>query len=251
MTKKINERVEEGQYSYGLVLSLKDSAIIEMAAYAGYDFVRIDCEHDLFDHSTIANMISIANLLNTSIIVRISSLNDIPRLLDFGASGVVVPSINNKEEAINAVNFVKYAPLGSRGMFGNARYLKYGKENLKENLRKANDEISLTIQIETKEGLDNIDEILSVEGIDMVATGKGDLSQALGYAGEPNHSRVLAAEDFIIKKTLKYGKIPNILASTPERVDMLKKQGVRCFSVGRDTVITIMALKNHLSLFKK
>ncbi len=87
----------------------------------------------------------------------------------------------------------------------------------------------LVAQIEDKQGVDNIDEILALEGIDMVATGKNDLSQSYGHPGNPQHPDVLAAEERVIAKALEYGKIPTLLANSKERVEYLKTLGARCF----------------------
>ena len=248
MEKNLKGRVKSGLFSYGLMLGYADPLIVEMAAYAGFDFIRIDCEHEMIDISAVKNMIITANHLNLPVIVRLSTLDDITRLLDFGVSGVIVPSVNSKEQAIEAVNLVKYGPIGARGMSGSARYLKYGETKL--NPEEANERTLLVIQIETQEALNNINEILSVDGIDMVATGRGDLSQSLGYIGQPTHPKVIEAEDYVITQALKHNKIPNLLANTPERVSELKQKGVYCYSIGRDTEIIYKALKNHISLYK-
>lgn len=84
----------------------------------------------------------------------------------------------------------------------------------------------------------------------MVATGKADISQALGVAGQKDHPDVLEAEAFIVKKALEYGKIPTLKAETPKRVAELKEMGVNCFLVGRDESLAHKALKNHLSAFR-
>jgi 4-hydroxy-2-oxoheptanedioate aldolase len=250
MTKNIKERAKKGLVSYGMYINLLDPASIEMAAYAGYDYVRIDCEHMLYDNLTLTNLIRTANLLDIPVQVRVPGLDDVSRLLDFGVSAIVVPHVCSKEVAMKAVNAVKYAPLGRRGMFGNARYLDYGDIKINDHLQKVNDEVSLIVQIEDKGGLENIDEIMSLEGIDMVATGKGDLSQALGFPGQTSHPKVLEAESLVIKKALDYGKAPILLAKTPERVAELKEMGVFCFGICRDTVLLYNSIKGHIVKFK-
>lgn len=251
MEKNLRARAKAGQISYGLMLSMSDPAVVEMAALAGYDYVRLDCEHTLFDYSTMVDMIRTANLLNLPIMVRISSQDDVTRLLDAGISGIMMPGVNNKAEAINAVNLVKYAPLGARGMFKGSRAYKYGDVDLTAAVsEEVNKQISLIIQIESKEGLDNIDEILSVDGIDFVATGRNDLSQSLGLIGQATHPKVMAAEELVIKKCVQYGKFPNLLASSPARVAELKKMGVVTFTVHRDTNMLYESMKKNIASFK-
>lgn len=238
------------QVTLGLYIATTDPAIVEMAAYAGFDFVRIDCEHMLFDKSVVANMIRTANNIGLPIFVRVAGLDDITGLLDFGASGIIIPGITNKQEAIEAVNLVKYAPLGARGMSTCGRSLQYGNVAAKEYRSQANEKISLLIQLESKEALKNIDEILSVDGIDMVATGKNDLSQALGVMGQTSHPEVIEAENNVIAKALEHGKIPALMGDTPERVDELIKRGVFCVTVGYDTKLILKALKEYIARFK-
>lgn len=246
----IKERAK-GLTSFGLYINILDPAIVEMAVLAGFDFIRIDCEHMIFDNSTLVHMIRTANLLDMPVQLRVSSLNDVSSLLDFGVSGIMVPHVDSRERAIEAVNAVKYGTLGRRGMFGNARYLKYGDMKLSNCIEAVNDEICLIVQIEDKEGLENIDDILSVDGVDMVATGKNDLSQSLGIPGQPGHPDVISAENFVIQKALEHNKIPTLLANTPERMKELKDKGVLCFVTGRDTVLLYNSLKNNISQYIK
>ena len=246
----LKERIKQGDVVYGLYVNIADPTIVEIAYYAGYDFIRIDCEHILFDLSTVANMIGIADNIGIPVFVRVSDESDITKLLDVGASGIIVPHVSSKESAINAVNMTKFAPLGERGIFGASRAMKYGIENISDFINRANDEVSVVIQIEDKEALENIDDILSVEGIDMVATGKNDLSQSLGVPGQANHKIVLEAEEKVIKKTIAYGKIPTIIARTQERATELIEKGVYCISMGPDTSILLKSLKDYLSYIK-
>ena len=250
MDKNFKEHIKNSQNSFGLYIAMTDPAIVEMAAYAGFDFVRVDCEHMLFDKSTVAEMIRTANNIGLPVFVRVSSLEDITGLLDFGASGIIVPGIKNKEEAQQVVNLAKYAPLGERGMSTCARCLKYGDIAGKDYRAGANDLISIVLQLESKEALENIDEILSVEGIDMIATGKNDLSQAFGVIGQASHPMVIEAENNVVKKTLEYGKIPALMATTPDRVAELIKKGVYCITIGYDTKLIFKALKEYIGKFK-
>ena len=106
------------------------------------------------------------------------------------------------------------------------------------------------MQIEDKAGLEHIDEILSVPGIDMVATGKNDLAQALGIPGQNTHPDVIAAEDMVIRKALEYGKYPTLLVKNKKRIQELYDKGVRCFSLARDESLLFSAMKDKVSELK-
>ena len=144
----------------------------------------------------------------------------------------------------------KYAPYGQRGMTGSSRALNFGEFELNDYASWANDDVSLIVQIEDKAGLEHIDEILSVPGIDMVATGKNDLAQALGVPGQNNHPDVIAAEDMVIRKALEHGKYPTLMVKSTKRIAELYEKGVRCFSLGRDESLLFGAMKDNLAALK-
>lgn len=247
MRKNIKERARKGIPSFGLNLGICDPVVVEMAARAGYDFVRIDCEHMLFDNGTVIEMIRTARLLDLPLQLRVPDLANASSLLDLGASGLMVPHTSSRERALEAVKATKYAPYGERGMSGAARVLNYGELKLNDYAQWANDDVALIVQIEDKAGLDNIDDILSVEGVDMVATGKNDLSQALGVPGQNAHPDVIAAEDMVIRKAVAHGKIPTLLVKNRKRIDELKAKGVCCFTIARDETLLFDAMKGKLA----
>lgn len=246
MRKNIKERAAAGLCSYGLNIGLSDPVVVEMAARAGYDFIRIDCEHMLFDNGTLMNMIRTARLLDLPVQLRVPDLSNASALLDLGASGLMVPHTASRAIAEQAVQATKYAPYGQRGMSGASRALNFGQYKMSDYSTWANDDVTLIVQIEDKAGLENIDDILSVPGIDMVATGKNDLSQALGLPGQNSHPDVLAAEDLVIRKALEYGKYPTLLVKTKKRIQELKAKGVLCFSLARDETLLFSAMKDSL-----
>lgn len=250
MRKNIKERAAAGLCSYGLNIAVSDPVVIEMASRAGYDFVRIDCEHMLFDNGTLMNMIRAARLLDMPVQLRVPNLGQASALLDLGASGLMVPHTSSRAIAEEAVKMVKYAPLGERGMTGSSRALNFGQYKLGNYSTWANDDVALIVQIEDKAGLENIDDILSVPGIDMVATGKNDLSQALGIPGQNTHPDVIAAEDMVIRKALEHGKYPTLLVKSKKRIQELYDKGVRCFSLSRDESLLFTAMKDKLSELK-
>jgi 2-keto-3-deoxy-L-rhamnonate aldolase RhmA len=245
------ERIRHNKCSFGLNISFVDPVILECAKQAGYDFVRLDCEHILFDKTTITTMLREARLLELPLQIRVPSLTDVTALLDMGAIGIMVPHLESESSAKAAVQAVKYAPLGDRGMTGAARVLGLGRIALKDYVAKANAEIVLIGQIESQEGLTNIDAILAVPGLDMVATGRNDLSQALGVPGQNTHPKVLAAEDLIIQKALAAGKQPTILVKNTTRLQELYRKGVRCFSIERDDLLFTKAAKAHLEIMQE
>ena len=250
MKKNLKSEAALGRNTYGMYITMADTSIIEMAAYAGYDFVRIDCEHYLYSAETLANMIGMANAMGLAVHIRVGSINEITRVLEAGADGVIVPHVSAKETAVKAVNAVKFSPIGERGMYNGYRCLKYGGVDQLDYIRSANSSVLLTVQIEDCEALDHIDDILSVSGIDMVSSGKSDLSQSLGHIGQANHPEVLAAEDYIAKKAIAHGINPSFLTSSPDRIAYLQSLGVHSFTVSRDRKILVDGMNSSIKRYR-
>lgn len=250
MKKNLKAEAALGRNTYGMYITMADASIIEMAAYAGFDFVRIDCEHYLYSAETLVSMIGMANAMGLAVHIRVGSVNEITRVLEAGADGVIVPHVSTREAAIAAVKATKFSPLGERGMYNGYRCLKYGQIKDTEYIQDANNSVLLTIQIEDQEALNNIDSILSVNGIDMVSSGKSDLSQSLGYIGESSHPAVLAAEDHIAKKASEHGVYPSFLASSADRISHLQELGVHSFTVSRDRKILIDGMASTIKKYR-
>jgi len=248
--KNLKMEAQERLDTFGIYITMSDPTIVEIAAYAGFDFVRIDCEHYLYSAETLTGMIGMANALGLAVHVRVGSVNEITRVLEAGADGIIVPHINTKEAAEEAVSAVKFAPLGERSMYNGYRCMHYGKIKASDYLASANDHVLLTVQIEDQEALRNIDDILSINGIDMVSSGKADLSQSLGYVGESNHPDVLRAEEYIAKKALMHGIYPSFLVSSKNRVSFLRNIGVHSFTVARDRKLLIDGMNRTTEIYR-
>lgn len=242
----IRARARRGETSFGLVLGMSDPYIIDMAYCAGYQFVRIDCEHVLYDYNTLKTFFNAARHLGLAAQIRVPDLHNISAILALEPAAIVLPDVNSREMAQAAIDAVKFPPLGSRGMNGGTRSVRFGSFSRDEYMKTGNDRLNLVVQIESKEGLEHIDDILSLDGIDMVASGKADLSQALGVPGQKDHPDVIAAENYIIEKAKQYGKILTLSVSTPERLQELKEKGVHCFSIGRDEDLCLKAVRSQL-----
>ena len=247
---RLLQRAKEGKPSYGIFITMVDSKLVELAAYAGFDFIRIDCEHSMIDYTAVGNLIRTAKLLDLHVLVRTPNSADITKLLDHGADGIIFPDIKTKEQAQQIVDLVKFAPLGQRGISTNARNTRFGDIPINEYVKTANDEISLTVQIESREAFDNLDDILSVKGIDMIASGRNDLSQSMGFLGQASHPEVMEAEATIVRKTLACGKVPTMLANSPKRTKELQQMGVYVSVLATDTGIILKGWKNFLSEYK-
>ena len=232
----------------GLYVMAKDPTLIEYAAMAGFDFIRIDYEHILFSASELREIIRTANLKGLMVQIRVPNMGEITKLLDAGVDSIVVPDVDTVEKAKEAIDAVKYYPLGHRGMYPMARCV-WGK-SWQDYLKDGNNAVSLGIQIENIKARSILDEIISLEGIDMVSSGKQDISESAGIPGKVSDPLVLDMEEAIVKTALKYGKQPVCMATSKERVDELMAMGQKIFTVDMDYEIIRGAYANYVKMLR-
>ena len=230
----LKARIQAGCSCYGLAVVLPCPCVIELAALAGYDFVRIDCEHALMSPAELRLMLQTARLRGIPCQVRVPDLSSITPLLGQEPAGIMLPHTESAYDARCLADACRFSPTGRRGMDGNTRRIRCEGISREAYMAACDETLNLIIQMESRPALTHIDEILSVPGIDMVATGRADLSQELGVPGQKNHPTVVDAENFIIRKALEHGKIPTITAGSPQRIQELQQMGVRCFIIGKD-----------------
>jgi 4-hydroxy-2-oxoheptanedioate aldolase len=190
----LKTRLKNGEKVFGSWNVLASSFATEVMGYTGFDFIIIDHEHGCGDLMTLGHQFQALSPTSTTALVRVPSHDSsyIRRVLDLGAEGVVVPSVNTAEEARSIVQACHYPSFGSRGAApGTIRASSFGAEaNLYA--RTASENTLVICQIETVEGVQNADAIAAVEGVDMIFIGPYDLSASAGLMGEMDHPDVLA-----------------------------------------------------------
>jgi 2-keto-3-deoxy-L-rhamnonate aldolase RhmA len=165
----LNQRVQNQEVLTGTWLNLGSSSTAEMAANAGFDWVLIDLEHGVGDHPQLVHQLQAVSGTPAAPIIRIA-WNDAPRfkrVLDLGASGVMVPYVNSAEEARQAVAATRYPPQGVRGVAKMNRAAGFG-EDFDDYFAKANQNLLTVVQVETREAIDNAEAIISVDGVDVL-----------------------------------------------------------------------------------
>lgn len=248
----LKRTLEEGENVFGPFLKLVDPAVVEIMGFAGFDFVIIDAEHGPISIQSAQNMIRAAETANITSIIRVAKNDEslILRALDIGAQGVEIPQINCKSDALRAVKSVKYSPQGERGVCRYVRAANYSSMDKFKYFKSANEETMIITHIEGVEGINNLDEILSVPGIDVIFIGPYDLSQSLGIPGEVNHSLVIEKMKEVILKC-KQNKIA--VGTFADDIQTAKKWislGVQYMSFSVDVGILYEASKNIINKFK-
>lgn len=241
--KNIKKMIANNELVLGLIVNIPDPSIVEMAGLAGFDFVRLDGQHCIFSHETIADFVRAADSVGIPVIVRVPDTHSITNLLDFGVAGIMVPHVKSAAHAKEIVDLVKNQPYGYRGMCGAVRAQRYGDVSMSEYMKQAEEEMLLIIQIEDKEGIANMEEIVHVEGLDLICTGRADISQALGLVGQPNHPDVIAMEDRILECAQHAGLGFQLSAFSMEQAKQFYDRGTRAITIGSDVMLLFSHLK--------
>ncbi len=236
----------------GSWITLNHPSIAEIMADSGFDWLCIDMEHSVIDYYDAQQLISTIQGKGIKAYVRVGENNTriIKRILDAGADGVIVPMVNNKEDAIKAINSVKYPPKGKRGV-GLARAQKYGF-GFDEYKNIFSNEIKLIVQIEHFEAINNLEEILSLDGIDGSIIGPYDLSGSYGKPGKLNDPEVINAITKYMKVAKKYNKLIGFHVVPIDYNLVLDKikEGFNFIAFGFDAFFMGNSIKNQLNKIK-
>lgn len=245
----MREKIAPGDTVKGVFVVTGTPANVEILGYAGFDFVVLDTEHAPNDIAEIEHLVRAAQVSGITAIVRVSK-NDpalILRALDAGATGVLVPQVNSAGEARQAVQAAKYAPLGNRGIAGMVRAARYGFTPLSEYVSAANRRTLVIVQAEDKRAVENLDEILAVEGVDGVFVGPTDLSQSLGLAGQFDHPEVKGVLESVIQKIADTDKFAGMFCAGAQDAKRWQDLGAKMLAIGSDTLLLGQAARGLMS----
>jgi 4-hydroxy-2-oxoheptanedioate aldolase len=222
----------------GAFLGLPSPALAEMLGLAGFDFVILDTEHGVFDSPGLEECVRAAAAADLPCMVRIGKLDAalIQSALDVGADGVQVPQSECAEDAIRAVRYSHFPPLGERGFGSTTRSGGYGFYTRAEILVRAKEKTLVCIQIESRTAVENLTSILQVPGIDVVFIGTSDLSLSYGY-DSPNHPKLQSLVDELVPTIVAAGKTAGIFLNDWAQLGHLQELGVRYVAVSAGVLI--------------
>lgn len=226
--------LKAGHQQIGLWSSLASHVSVEILAGAGFDWLLLDMEHAPNELPMVHSQLQACAGTSTHPVVR-PPWNDmvtIKRLLDSGAQTLLIPYVETEDEARDAVAFTRYPPDGVRGYASAARASGFGR--IKDYPKLCADEICVLVQIESRLGLENLEKIAAVEGIDGVFIGPGDLSAALGHVGDIKHADVQAAVEASISRIVATGKPAGILIGDEALARRYIELGCTFTAVGSD-----------------
>lgn len=256
MNNLLKEKIANGDKTIGVFQVLGDASIAEIIGYAGFDYVLIDTEHGPFDVDAAQQYVRAAKLAETTPLIRVkdSSRNSILKMLDIGAMGLVIPHLYEVEDVKRVVEYGKYYPVGNRGFgatsgntFLTAEYTRKGIDEL---FRVHNEESLIIPQCETKESLENIEEIVQVEGVDGIFIGPYDLSVSLGIPGETEGSIIKEAVQRVVKACQEAGKFTIIYTANIKGIQENYDLGVDSVTYSSDASILSEILTNIIGEVK-
>lgn len=224
----LKERLRKGECLVGtMVITLENPEIVKILKVSGFDFFLVDAEHGNMDYGAVAALMTVAREAGVTPMVRIPEVRRevVLKYMEMGARGLLLPNAETVEQARALVEYSKYYPMGNRGVSLFRPHTGFEKVGSPvEYMRLRNDENILMVQVESPKGVENVERMLDVEGIDAAFIGPNDLSQSMGIMGQTSHPDFIAAVDRVIAAASERKKFSGIhMMSTDALLPWMKK----------------------------
>src|SRR5688572_20342127 len=225
-----------GKTQIGCWATLSSNYTAEVMAGAGFDWVLIDTEHSPADIENVLGQLQAMAPYPVSPVVRVAwnDMVTIKRTLDIGAQSLLIPYVNNAEQARQAVSYARYPSAGVRGVAGATRASRFGR--IKDYFRSAADETCVLVQVETREALDESEAIAAVDRVDGSFIGPADLHASFGMVGERAHADIVPLIEKAMQRIKKAGKAPGYLTDESAAQHWIDS-GAQFVAVGSDVAI--------------
>lgn len=256
MGNLLKEKIKNKEKVLGTFFELGSMSVIECLGQTGLDFVIIDNEHGPFETESTMNYIRACDNVGLTPLVRVREVSRpaILKPLDIGAKGLIVPCIETIEQAKKVVEYGKFSPIGKRGFCPSRKdYWGYSHpqgQPIDIGMKHENEETLLILQCETVGCLENIEEIVSMDGVDGIFIGPFDLSISMGIPGQFDNPEFLKAVDKILSTCKKYNKISSVFTVRFDDIDKYYKQGFDIVTYSLDANILVDGFKNIVSNIK-
>ncbi|GAB4814297.1 hypothetical protein N2152v2_001343 [Parachlorella kessleri] len=250
--------VKGGQPTFGLFLDSASPLVAEQVAAFGYDYVLVDAQHSPVDHTQLAAMLTAISAAGCPSLVRVGGPHDragIQQALDLGAYGIMVPTVKTRGDVEAAVDACYFPPLGSRSIAWPVRP-QLGRD-VESFINSANDEVLLLIQVETKESYNNLEQILSVPGVDVAFMGPIDLSRALGLPQKHGFPQCFDSDDFkeclrrVAEACQDHGVVAGNFALSEAKAQAMLAAGYPFLATGTDVGLLEVAARQNLAFIHK
>ena len=249
----IKKRLLSGETVIGtMVQEIRTPAIAQILKQVGFDFFMIDMEHGSYSLETASEILRVGRLLDMCPLVRVRSpdYHLIAGPLDHGAMGVMLPRVEVRRDLELLIEAMKYPPLGKRGCSSDAPHSEYDFGPLPEFLEINNQDTLVIAQIERMAAVENIDELLSVPGVDVAFMGPEDLSVSMGIPGETSHPRIVEAVETVIEAAQRHNVIPGIHVFEVDDIEKWVGKGMRFYLYSSDLSLIMEAGAEGLKQFR-
>lgn len=233
----VKKILKEGGVCFGTMLRiLKSPQAVSLCAAQGWDYIILDTEHNDYNVETLANCSLVAKYEEMTFLVRVpdKKYHLMAQILDIGSEGLVLPQVKNEEETDLIIESTKYAPMGKRGVSISETVTRFRNHSHMEYMEWANEELLTVIQIESIEGVNNIEKIVAKKGIDAIMIGPADLSQDMGIPGQLEHPDLENAFRKIINVCNQYNVAPGIHLADMRLVKKWIAEGMRFVTYSYD-----------------
>lgn len=234
----VKGKLQNGEVCFGTMLRiLKSPQAVALCASEGWDYIILDTEHNDYNYETIGNFSLAAKYEEIDMYVRVPDklYHQMAQMLDIGAEGLVLPQVKTQQEVQHIIQSTKYASMGKRGVSISTTVTLSRDYKIEEYIEWANRELMTIVQIESEEGVNNVEQIVAIPGVDAIMIGPADLSHDMGISGQIDHPRVEEAFREVIKECNKYGVAPGVHLASLEHVDKWVKEGMRFITYSYDT----------------
>ena len=255
MKNNLKQKLRNNEAVLGTMITVFDNPeLAKILKVCGFDFFVVDCEHGNFDYSAVAGICALAREAGIPAIIRIPEARRevVLKYMEMGAAGLLLPNCDTVEQAKALVEYSKYYPLGNRGVSLLRPHTGFEKVDVAtEYMKRCNDENVLMIQVESPTSLENLDKILSIEGIDSAFVGPNDLSQSMGIMGQYDNPHFIKAVEYVIATAKAKGKHSGIHMMAVPALQPWIEKGMTLNLWANDVVMLMNSAKEGLAKLKK
>lgn len=250
----VKEKLKNREKILGMMLKLVDEPdIVQLIKLSGFDFFIADNEHGFFSYKKLKDLMLYAKALGICSLIRIPEISRdvVLKCMDLGSGGLMAPNVETVEEARRLVEYAKYAPMGDRGVNPVAAHSQYNPGNLINYMKRANEETILFAMLESQKGLNNLTEILMVDGIDAVLVGPVDFTQSSGFLGKYDSSEFENDMKKTIEIAKKTEKAAGISFGDPDAIIKWLDNGMQIGLLGNEIAFMLKAAKADVKKVKE
>ena len=255
MKCNLKQRLKNGEKIIGTMIAAFDNPeVAKMLKVVGFDLFIIDCEHGPFDYSQIAGLFAMGRECGIAPMIRIPEVRReiVLKVMEMGAAGILVPSVESVDTAKKLIEYSKYYPMGNRGVSLLRAHTGWEKTPpAEEYMKQQNEDCILMTQIESPAGVEIVDQLIALDGIDVLFVGPNDLSQSLGIMGQTSHPKFLEAMDKIIAAAEKAKKYSGIHMMSTDAIQPWIDKGMKFNLWSNDVTMMMSAARDGLAKLKK